>query len=675
MALRIRRRLPVALTVAAAVLSTATPLATAAPEPAANAGAPYAVEEGSYPGADSVLTATGAKLVSGDGGITHSSCDAPHQIAVWARTIRLPLNRICFSAPGGTGFLALSVPETFRIETSGRDLRASLTTDGESQTLNVPRDTTVGVGEGTTTGSKSALLELRVTGTSAAAPQPPAGTNPLAFTGKLKMGDTRSCTATLVDPLWVVTAKSCFADDPAKSNTVVAGAPKNKTVLTLGRADLTTSGGHTSDIVELVPHTDRDLVMARLAVPASNITPVTLSATAPTAGQELTLAGYGRTRTEWTPSKLHSATYTVGTTAATGFDIAAKAPADATLCKGDAGAPALLSENGKLALVAVSSRSWQNGCLDAAAGGTGSGAYETRVGDLADWVGQQTGRAFEIRNPASGRCLNLSGAGPDWANLTPVILFDCTLGAANEKFQLTADGLIRNPATGRCLNVSGSGPDWANGTPIILFDCTPGAANEKFEWTADGQIRNPASGRCLNVKGAGPSWENLTPIILFDCASDAQNEKFQVVADNEIPYPVGQLRNPASGRCLNVKGPGPSWENLTPIILFDCTPGANNEAFQLTADGLIRNPASGRCLNISGAGPNWENLTPVILFDCTPGAPNEKFEWTADSQLRNPASGRCLNIAGAGPNWGNNTPIILFDCTPDAANEKFKLTA
>ncbi|MFJ8441706.1 ricin-type beta-trefoil lectin domain protein [Kitasatospora griseola] len=265
----------------------------------------------------------------------------------------------------------------------------------------------------------------------------------------------------------------------------------------------------------------------------------------------------------------------------------------------------------------------------------------------------QTSRAFEILNPASGRCLNLSGAGP-WANSTPIIAYDCTLGADNEKFRLTSDGQLRNPVSGRCLNVSGAGPVWDNGTPIILFDCVAGAANERFKWTADGQLRNPASGRCVNLSGGGPTWPNSTPIILWDCKGDP-NEQFRVVSDDQIPSAVGQLKNQASGRCLNVSGTGPTWDNNTPIILFDCK-GDNNEQFRLTSDGQLFNFSSGRCLNVKGAGPTWDNNTPIVLFDCVAGAPNEKFEWTADGQLRNPASGRCLNVSGAGPVWNNGNP-------------------
>ncbi|MFD5408664.1 RICIN domain-containing protein, partial [Streptomyces nojiriensis] len=618
--------------------------------------------DGSYPGSEQVLADTGAKLIRGDGNITHVSCNDPHQIKVWARDLKLPDERMCFAAPRGTGFLTVSIPGAYRIQTYERSVKADISVKDQTQSLDVASNTSKGFGEAGTDPSAAVLLEMRVTGSSSPTPQGPTEGNPLSFTGKLNIGDTRSCTATLVAPLWVVTAKSCFADDPAKSNTVAAGAPKNKTVLTVGRSDLTTNGGHTRDIVELVPHADRDLVLARLAVPASNITPVALSATAPAPGQELTLAGFGRTLTEWVPSKLHSATYTVGATNAGGFDVAAKSPADASLCKGDAGAPALRTSNGTLALAAIASRSWQDNCL----GGTGTktGAYTTRVDDLAGWIGAHTSNTFNIVNPTSGRCLNLAGAGP-WENGTRVILWDCTLGAPTEQFKITAEGQIVNPTSGRCLNLEGAGP-WTNGTRVLLWDCH-GAPNEKFEWTPDGQLRNPTSGRCLNLEG-GSGWTNNTRVLLWDC-SGGPNEKFKLTPESQVPNPVGMLLNPTSGRCLNLAGAGP-WENGTRVILWDCTLGAPTELFKITAEGQIVNPTSGRCLNLEGAS-GWTNGTRVLLWDCS-GGPNEKFEWTPDGQLRNPTSGRCLNLEG-GSGWTNNTRVLLWDCS-GGPNEKFKLT-
>ncbi|MGC4987664.1 fusidic acid esterase FusH, partial [Streptomyces sp. DT193] len=71
--------------------------------------------------------------------------------------------------------------------------------------------------------------------------------------------------------------------------------------------------------------------------------------------------GFGRTKTEWVPDKLHTGTFTVASTTNTTVDL--DGSDTATVCKGDAGAPALRTVNGTTELVAVNSRSWQGGCL------------------------------------------------------------------------------------------------------------------------------------------------------------------------------------------------------------------------------------------------------------------------------------------------------------------------
>ncbi|MEV7028071.1 hypothetical protein, partial [Kitasatospora sp. NPDC093558] len=200
MSLHIRRWLSAAVATAA-VLGAAQPAASAdtpAPPPAANAApdaanpapdaanpapdaanaanaAPaYAVEDGTYPGAQEVQQATGITVTRGDGGITYAPCDTPHQITVWGRSVTLPMYRVCFAAPGASGYLALTVPDAFRIETAGRALHADLTTDGKSQSVDVAADTALGVGEGATVGSHAVLLELNVTGSSTQPPAAPA---------------------------------------------------------------------------------------------------------------------------------------------------------------------------------------------------------------------------------------------------------------------------------------------------------------------------------------------------------------------------------------------------------------------------------------------------------------------------------------------------------------------
>jgi len=204
------------------------------------------------------------------------------------------------------------------------------------------------------------------------------------FTAKLAIGDSfRSCTGTLVNAQWLLTAASCFADDYTVGFTVTAGAPKWKTTATIGRTDLTTTAGQVKDVVELVPHADRNLVLAKLATPVRGITPLRIGTTAPAAGERLTGTGYGRTKDTWVPNALRAGSFTVNQAGTTELQI------DGTpVCKGDTGAPVFREKDGLLELTAVTTASWQGGCLGSAE--TRTDALATRVDDLGTWVKQST---------------------------------------------------------------------------------------------------------------------------------------------------------------------------------------------------------------------------------------------------------------------------------------------
>lgn len=200
--------------------------------------------------------------------------------------------------------------------------------------------------------------------------------NTYAFTARLEIGEGDSrhaCSGALVDTRWIMTAASCFSSGLSE---LTPGKPALKTVATIGRADLTTATGHVSDIVELVPRPGRDLVMARLAVPATGITPVSVATTSAAAGDTLTATGYGRTKTTWVPHQLHTASFNVDTTTDTTLGITGKT-ADDAICKGDTGGPLLRTTNGKVELVGVSTHSWQGGCIGETE--TRNGAVATRV--------------------------------------------------------------------------------------------------------------------------------------------------------------------------------------------------------------------------------------------------------------------------------------------------------
>ncbi|MFE6846754.1 FG-GAP-like repeat-containing protein [Streptomyces sp. NPDC057686] len=221
----------------------------------------------------------------------------------------------------------------------------------------------------------------------------PAADGQYAYTAQLAVGEgagSRACTATLVDQWWVATAASCFADNPRQPGPLAAGKPSVKATVTL-------SGGQRTEVTEIAPRSDRDLVLARLAVPAIGAATAKLATAAPATGGEFTVAGFGRTKTAWVPGKLHTGAFGATTVDATSVGITGKGTD--SLCKGDTGAPVL---NATGALAAVASRSWQGGCFGTDAAETRTGAVAVRVDDLGAWIGQTTAPRRAAANEAGG---------------------------------------------------------------------------------------------------------------------------------------------------------------------------------------------------------------------------------------------------------------------------------
>jgi secreted trypsin-like serine protease len=201
------------------------------------------------------------------------------------------------------------------------------------------------------------------------------------FVAKLQIGDTTSCAGVLVAPQWVLTSASCFA---TAAGPAPGGPPPVRTLVTLGRNDLSGTGGHTPLAIKLVPRTDRDAVLVQLDTAITDVAPIALASAGPAVGDTLRTATFGRTATEWVPNQLQSALFQV-TSLPSSVTVGLAGSGDAvSLCKGDAGGPLFSEAGGTPALVAINTVARAHGCLDSTE--TRTGGTATLVADLGSWI-------------------------------------------------------------------------------------------------------------------------------------------------------------------------------------------------------------------------------------------------------------------------------------------------
>jgi hypothetical protein len=207
----------------------------------------------------------------------------------------------------------------------------------------------------------------------------------------------------------VVTAAACFATG---GQPPAAGAPALPTTVTIGKTDLTAAtGGQVRSVVEVVPHPDRGVLLAKLASPVIGISPVAIAASAPAAGEALQAAGYGRTSTEWIPDRLHTVALSVRSVGDATIDLVGTPETPASTCKGDAGGPALRQRGSAVELVAVHLASTQGGCLGVADTQAAT-STESRIDNVADWIRQTVRGANFVRLATSASVLDTrSGIG------------------------------------------------------------------------------------------------------------------------------------------------------------------------------------------------------------------------------------------------------------------------
>src|SRR4051812_20263508 len=165
----------------------------------------------------------------------------------------------------------------------------------------------------------------------------------LAMTGIPRPDGTSyasACSAALIAPAWILTAGHCFHD----ANRIrLSGPVPYPTTATLNTVDLSRSPGETRAVVAVRQSASADVALAQLDRPVTDVRPVALATGRPSAGQLLTIAGWGATSSSGPPSTrlVTGVVRITGVTPGTVLVPGSSPARDTSACPYDSGAPYL----------------------------------------------------------------------------------------------------------------------------------------------------------------------------------------------------------------------------------------------------------------------------------------------------------------------------------------------
>jgi hypothetical protein len=497
------------------------------------------------------------------------------------------------------------------------------------------------------------------------------------FVAKVQFGTpglsgSTSCSASLVAPRWIVTAKACFAPS---GQVVTDGAASQKTTALIGWPDLSqANGGQTVSVVRVVPNPDRDIVLARLAVAVTDVAPVAIATTAPVDGEILTAAGYGRTGADWVPDKPHLGTFTVGGASTTTPSLTPTDPAQVGPCKGDAGGPGLRESGSTVQLVAITHAAGQGGCLGADPSGA-HGGTQTRVDDLGSWFAQYLPehQVTTFANQNSGFCLAINAGSTE--NAARAIQWNCQGGTEQDwRLDLRPSGnyAIRNDHSGQCLAMGGGST--TAGAEVLQWPCEGDSHAEQMWSLVPGtagyvSIKNVNSGLCVAMGAASTEQGHIA--IQWGCGGVSHKEQQWKVTTRTVGT---RVVNQFSKLCLSNNGVETNGAHLVQTTCND----ANDAEFHLTARAggyaELADDRSHLCLAIGGA--STAEGAAAIQWNCN-GVNAGEQQWSIDTgttgttHLRNKSTGKCLDIGDGSKTVG--AALTQHTCSDTDTGQSWQL--
>lgn len=246
---------------------------------------------------------------------------------------------------------------------------------------------------------------------------------------------------------------------------------------------------------------------------------------------------------------------------------------------------------------------------------------------------------YQLYNPAYDKCLDTVGD-PGTANGSKLQMYDCQKISdnPNQVWRPDANGFIRNQRSGRCIDVPGA-KGTASGSILQIWDCETNSSTTDQRWTFQ---QKPDTSFGGNNEG-------------FNQPGNAPDTS----ADPVTAVQYGNLINKLSDKCMAPVGSNTA--NGTKVQITECDALAD-KYWELTSDGFLKNPTSGKCLDVAGA-PGYKNSTSLQLWDCETNSSNTDQKWTLEPNgfLKNMYAGKCVDVPGA-QNIKEGAQLQIWDC-------------